>query len=341
MQQAEIQTLMEGKHFPDNLAGNASFPTQLKETHISYVILTEKHAYKIKKPIKTSFLDFSTLELRQYYCQRELELNRRLAASMYQEVLPVRKKGAEFYIGQQEGEIVDYALKMQRMDNRREMDELLKKEEVTEAHIEKIAQKIARFHQEVEIIRQPFNLEDYKERFNAINEQREFIEKNMNAPYVRYLDEAVAYSDDFLEKNVELLQARHQQGMIRDGHGDLHSKNIFLYDDPVIFDCIEFSDHYRYLDVLNEIAFFCMDLEAYQAHSLSELFYQKYTELMPENSFSAQDRFNLFNYYKCFRANVRAKVTAMAAHDITDEKKLAAKIKEVKVYLELMRGYYS
>src|SRR5690606_12875986 len=153
MQQAEIQTLMEGKHFPDNLAKNASFPMQFKETHISYVILTEKYAYKIKKPIKTSFLDFSTLELRQYYCQRELELNRRLAASMYLEVLPVRKKGTEFYIGQEEGEIVDYTLKMQRMDNRREMDELLKKGEVTEAHIVKIARKISRFHQEVEVIR--------------------------------------------------------------------------------------------------------------------------------------------------------------------------------------------
>lgn len=340
MQQHEIQALREGKHFPDNTASSDSFHTQLKETHISYVILTEEHAYKIKKPIKTSFLDFSTLELRQYYSQRELTLNRRLAAAMYQEVLPVRKKGDAFYIGQEEGEIIDYTLKMQRMDNGREMDELLKKGEVTATQIEKIARKIAAFHQQIEIIRQPFDLEVYIERFNAINEQREFIEKQMDAQYVHYLDEAVAYSDDFLQKNTGLLQARHEQGMIRDGHGDLHSKNIFLYDDPVIFDCIEFSNHYRYLDVLNEIAFFCMDLEAYNAHALSKLFYQKYTDLMPEDGFSAQDRFNLFNYYKCFRANVRAKVTAMAANNIKDEEKLRAKIEEVKMYLELMRGYY-
>ncbi len=341
MQQGEIQILIEGKHFPDNPGNDASFPTQLKETHISYVILTEEHAYKIKKPLKTSFLDFSTLELREYYCKRELELNSRLAAAMYEEVLPVRKKGNDFYIGGEEGEVIDYTLKMQRMDNHREMVELLRIGEVTEKHIEKIARKIAGFHQQIEVIRQPFKLEMYKERFNALNEQREFTENQMDAKYVSYLDEAIAYSDDFLEKNAALMQARHQQGMIRNGHGDLHSKNIFLYDDPIIFDCVEFSDHYRHLDVLNEIAFFCMDLEAYKADALSAFFYTKYRALMPEDGFSEEGCFQLFTYYKCFRANVRAKVTAMSANDITDKETLAEKIKEVEMYLELMKGYYS
>ena len=339
MQHSEIQALIAGKHFPDNTADDVSFPTQLKETHISYVILTGEHAYKIKKPLKTSFLDFSTLELRKYYCERELELNRRLAAAMYKEVLPVRKKGNDFYIGQAEGEIIDYVLKMRRMDNRREMVELLRKGEVTEVHIEKIARKIAGFHQQIEVIRQPFSLETYKERFNALNEQKEFIKNQMEPKYANYLSEAITWSDDFLEKNAALMQARHRQGLIRNGHGDLHSKNIFLYDDPVIFDCVEFSDHYRHLDVLNEIAFFCMDLEAYKADVLSAFFYKKYRALMPEDSFSEADCFQLFNYYKCFRANVRAKVTAMSANDITDKEKLAEKIKEVEMYLELMRSY--
>lgn len=339
MQPNEIQALIVGKHFPDNTDDSISFHTEFKETHISYVILTEEHAYKIKKPIKTSFLDFSTLKLREYYCKRELELNCRLAAVMYQEVLAIRKQGDTFSMGEKDGEVVDYVLKMKRMDNGREMDELLKKGEVTEADIEKIARKIADFHQNIEVIHKDFSLEAYKDRFNAIYEQKEFIEKNMDGKFVNYLDEVVVWSDEFLEKNVKLLEARHAQGMIRDGHGDLHSKNIFLYDDPVIFDCIEFSDYYRYLDVLNEIAFFCMDLEAYEAQALSKHFYQKYTELMPEKGFAEEDRYNLFNYYKCFRANVRAKVTAMAANDITDQEKLAAKIEEVEMYLELMIGY--
>ena len=341
MHQTEVQALIQSKHFPDNPDGDKSFDTQLKETHISYVILTEAFAYKIKKPIKTSFLDFSTLALRKHYCERELELNRRLAASMYLDVLPVKENGGEFYMGEQEGELVDYALKMRRMDNRHEMVELLKKGEVSENHIEKITWKIAAFHQQIEVIRQPFDLEAYKERFNAINEQREFVENRMDMKYTGYLDDAIAWSDNFLEKNADLMKARHQQGMIRNGHGDLHSKNIFLYDDPIIFDCIEFSDYYRHLDVLNEIAFFCMDLEAYKADALSTFFYKKYRALMPEDGFSEEECFQLFNYYKCFRANVRAKVTAMSANDITDKEILAEKTKEVEMYLELMKGYYS
>ncbi len=341
MQHEQIQSLIEKKHFPDNKTDSLAFKTEFIQTHISYVILTEKYAYKIKKPLNTSFLDFSSLEQRKYYCERELQLNRRLAAEMYLEVLPIKEKDGEFYISQEEGEIVDYALKMQRMDNSREMDELLKKGEVTETHIEKIAQKIAHFHQEIEVIDKPFSLEAYKNRFNAINEQREFVENNLEPGYARYMDEAIAYSDDFLQENQKLLKARHEQGMIKDGHGDLHSKNIFLYDDPIIFDCIEFNDRYRHLDVLNEIAFFCMDLEAYKANALSDYFYQKYSTLIPESNFSEQDRFNLFTYYKCFRANVRAKVTAMAVPDIKDENKRKEKTEEVKMYLELMQGYFS
>ena len=125
-------------------------------------------------------------------------------------------------------------------------------------------------------------------------------------------------------------------GFHRDGHGDLNSRNIFLYDEPLIFDCIEFNAEFRQIDVLDEIAFLCMDLDFFEKERLSELFFKKYSEYAGiENSRATQ---RLFTYYKSYRANIRAKVTLLNAKK-KESGGLSGKLDEARKYLGLMERY--
>src|SRR6056297_88309 len=143
-------------------------------------------------------------------------------------------------------------------------------------------------------------------------------------------------SYSYLNKIRNFSNHRVISGYQRDCHGDLNASNIFLYDDPVIFDCIEFSSELRQIDVLNDIAFLCVDLDFYNREDLSKIFYEKYREYfgMEEN----EDEFELFRYYKCYRANVRAKVTLIniQKHNGSDNTR---KLEDAKKYIDLMTNY--
>ncbi len=334
---SDIRNLLEKGSFQVNNQTQAFEHGKLKETHISYLLLTEAHAFKIKKPVKAGFLDFSSLSKRKYFCEKELELNRRLTTDMYLEVLPVFKNEGDLKIGGDSGEIIDYALVMKRMDNHLEMDVLLAKKQVSLDHIYQLARKIAAFHQRCYVIPKCPNIKVLKNDFNEIKNQKPFITDTLGEDYGKIVEKAIEFSDQMLEELIDQIKKRYTKGMVIDGHGDLHSRNIFLYDDPVIFDCIEFNDEFRHIDLLDEIAFFCMDLESFGAFELSNAFYQKYNELMPRENFNRQETKILFNYYKCYRANVRAKVTAMYLQDYPDYDE--KKIKQLRNYLDLMARY--
>ena len=144
-------------------------------------------------------------------------------------------------------------------------------------------------------------------------------------------------SDSFIEKSKDLLAARLREGFYRDCHGDLHSRNIFLLPAPVPFDCIEFNDDFRQIDVLNEVAFLCMDLDAFDRKDLSDLFVDDYNHFFP--AIRTSEERNLFIYYKSYRANVRAKVNSLRAKSAankTDENRALA---DAEKYLQLMDHY--
>ena len=311
---------------------------ELVETHISWVILTDQYAFKIKKPIKYSFLDFSSLERRHYFCEKEIQLNQRLASNMYLEVVPVTQDGKKrFRLGEKGGKVVDYAVKMNRLDNTKEMDLLLLKEQVTSTQIKKIAKIIASFHKQAIVIERDYPHQHFLDKFNDIKSISATVGQFLGESYQQLIINAVKASDQYLNANMEYMQYRFQEGFIRDGHGDLHSKNIFLYDQPVIFDCIEFNDELRYLDIIDEIAFFCMDLEANHRRRLADEFYSHYLELM---GMEQDEKVNqLLAYYKGYRANIRAKVLALNLIQITNKKLKRFKIREIKAYLDLMADY--
>lgn len=308
------------------------------ETHISWVILTDKYAYKIKKPLNLHFLDFSTLEARKRSCEVEYELNCRLAKDMYLGVVPVRKQDLEWQIGEGPGEIVGHAVWMNRIDGDTEMNRMLERGTVTPDHITQLARQIALFHQSAHIVNPTWDKEELKKEFNDLASVINFVVENLGEKYGDLLNEALTISDVFLDQHWPEIQDRIEAGYVRDVHGDLHAGNIFLAQKPIIFDCIEFNDEFRQIDLLNEIAFFCMDMEAHDRHDLSELFLEKYlSEMTGLNPvFDAA----LFDYFKAYRANVRAKVKALAAMQVEEKGAQYVELeKEVMAYLTLMRGY--
>lgn len=307
------------------------------ETHASWVLLSKRWAYKFKKPLDLGFLDFSTPEERRHYCEEEVHLNRRLAPDMYRGVVRVLKKGDRFELRTEEegsSEAYDHGVMMKRMDPKKQMDRLLSRHEVRYQDVEAIARMLAPFHRKAERIEQVPDIEAYKKRFNDIQQEEGIFEKLLGKEAEERVERAIKVSNEFLDTHQELLQARVDEGMVRDGHGDLHSGNIFIDEEPVIFDCIEFNPAFRRIDILDEIAFFCMDLEAHQEEELASHFLKIYNQAFPV--IRGRDEEALFEYYKAYRANVRAKVTAIRA---SQEKDPEDERSEISLYLDLMDRY--
>ena len=331
MTKAQIDILVRQGAFP----GQTARP-DLVETHISWVILCEQLVFKIKKPVHYSFLDFSTLQKRKYYCERELELNKRLTENIYLDVQPVREIATGFCIGDGNGEIADYAVRMRRVDGSRQMNLLLVDNKVTLADLQNLAKKIADFHKRADIIYRQ-DLPAIRDEFNDLAKEKDFLGKGLNTNRHKIICDAMAISDAFIQKHRALLASRRQAGFFRDVHGDLHSRNIFLLPDPQPFDCIEFNDDYRQIDVLNEIAFLCMDLEAFNRPDLADLFIRYYNLLF--NAMKTPEDKQLFIYYKAYRANIRAKVNSLRARSADTKAEKERCLAETDKYLALMDRY--
>jgi hypothetical protein len=161
---------------------------------------------------------------------------------------------------------------------------------------------------------------------------REYLAADSSA-----IDRAIDSSDAFIEKHQGLFTTRLKAGFFRDCHGDLHSRNIFLLPDPQPFDCIEFNDEYRQIDVLNEVAFLCMDLDAFGRTDLADLFLDYYNTLFP--TIRREEERRLFIYYKSYRANIRAKVNSLRARSAGNDEGRRLSLVEVAKYLALMDRY--
>jgi uncharacterized protein len=329
-----IEHIIEQKAYPD-----VPSKVELIETHISWVLLTENFAFKIKKPIQYSFLSFTTLEKRKFYCEKEVRLNRRLCENIYLGVVPIYKNKDSWTIAGEAGEIVDYAVKMKKLDSERRMDILLKKGLVTRKHVEQLADKLASFHAFTDSIKGELLLYNFWLDFSDILKVKKYFSEKIGEAAGQKIEEIVQFAKLFLEKYKRRITERHQQGFTVDGHGDLHSRNIFLLKEPVIFDCIEFNDHFRQVDVLNEIAFLCMDLDFYKETELQMLFFEQYQLKYP--CIVKGEDFLIFQYYKLYRANVRAKVNALKAMQEEDPIEVAKRMKLCEAYFQLMVAYYS
>ncbi len=306
------------------------------QTHISAIFMTGEHVYKIKKPVNFGFLDFTTLEKRNFYCHQEVVLNRRLCPEIYLGVVEIRWHEGRIHIGSGPGEIVDYAVLMKQLPADCLMDQRLARKMVTQDDLQKIASKINHFHLHAAT--------DPKIRsFGSIETIRGNLEENFKQtePYVSRALSAEIHekiredSDRFMERRSALFQQRITGGKIRDCHGDLHLQHICLADEILIFDCIEFNERFRYSDVAADIAFLLMDLD-FHGYPREEVQLASFYL-----SFSRDwGLFLLLDFYKCYRAYVRGKVTCFCLDDpnISSEKKRLA-LEEAKRYFHFASFY--
>lgn len=331
MESIEINSLAREGSF-QGVPLNAS----LLQTHISWILLSGNRAFKIKKPVKLSFLDFSTIQARKQACEKELETNRRFSP-IYLGVLPVGRVGNNFCIGGTGSEIVDYAVMMRRLSSGRKMDAMLAAGKVESINMISLAKLVASFHQSAEVVSLPLQLSEMMATFDDIGTVTGFVAENLGTAYGELIEHAVAVSTQFLPIYFPRMNERVRLGFRRDLHGDLHSGNVFLYKNPILFDCIEYNDRFRQIDVIDEIAFICMDLECFGQYSLSEMFVSLYCEDVP--CFQTSSDNLIFVYYKSLRANIRAKVFAVTAMAAPDNKSRQTALGSCKKYLDLLKSY--
>jgi aminoglycoside phosphotransferase family enzyme len=307
---------------------------ELTQTHISFVFLTRNFVYKVKKAVDLGFLDFTTLEKRRFFCEKELELNRRLCRDMYLKVVPINRSNVFKVKGK--GRTVEYAVKMKRMPQEKIMTNLLEENKVDSKLIDEIAKIIAEFHSKAETNRRISEFgslaileTNWNENFD---QTREFVGKTISMKDFKLIRERI---DDFMRRNVSFFEKRMAEGRVRDCHGDIHSGNIFVADRIYIFDAIEFNERFRYSDVASDIAFLAMDLDFKERTDLSSFFVDRYVKYSGD-----QELAELLPFYKCYRAYVRGKVTSFKLEDPSEgsEEKSAA-MTEAKAYFKLASTY--
>ena len=331
MERSDIQHLVQ-----NGTLYHQSFDGDIQETHISWVVFTADFALKIKKPVKLSFLDFSTLTLRRYFCEQEVLLNSRFS-DIYVAVAFIGYDGENWFFENDDQDVLEYGVVMKRQDNALRMDRLLAQNQVSREVVYQLARQVANFHKKAEIISVPFELNKAKELFGDLQSVAGNFEEGMDTEWSAFIAESIHWSDEFLDKNQAQFASRSHAGQIRDVHGDLHSRNIFLDNEPIIFDCIEFNDTFRQIDVWYEVAFLCMDMEFHGHGELSEAFFNEYTAQKNE-SVNKVDK-EIFIYFKMLRANIRAKVLALQANQgDPGESNKENRLVSVR-YLQLMQVY--
>ncbi len=288
---------------------------RLIETHISWVLLAGRYAYKIKKAVDLGFLDFSSLQARLHYCEEEIRLNRRLAPKIYLDVIAIGGSAENPLLGAQPA--IEYAVRMRRFAASKQLDRLAANNKILAKHIDSLAATIANFHRNLPAA-------DANSSFGTADAVRLAAQQNFEqlqtlltepaglgklAALRRASDSEYAACLDMFGQGLGLFDQRLAQGFVRECHGDLHLGNIVLIDDqPTPFDGIEFNPALRWIDVMSEVAFTVMDLQYHQRVELASRFLNAYVEATGDYA-----GIPLLRFYIAYRAMVRAKVSAIRA----------------------------
>jgi aminoglycoside phosphotransferase family enzyme/predicted kinase len=301
----------------ESLSIPAAYPqpvekVEVRQTHISVVFLAGEHVYKLKKPVKLDFLDFSTLEKRLHFCREEVRLNRRLAPDVYLGVVPVVKTvhGLRW---EAEGEIIEWAVKMRRLPEEATLLERLRRDEVGVDVIESLARKIAAFHHTADTNERIASFG----RFDAVAGIVRDVFANSMPQVGKTVSQTVfdcirVLMEERLTRLRPLIEARASRGMTRDTHGDLHLDHIYYFPDKespadlIIIDCIEFNERFRFIDPVADMAFATMDLAFQGRRDLVRTFADAYFRTADD-----EEGRELLPLYTAYRATVRGEVEGM------------------------------
>lgn len=325
--EALLQFLLQRESYPHNPAGVKHI-----QTHISHLFIAPPYVYKIKKPVNLDFLDFSTLQQRKYYCEREVELNSRLCDDIYLDVMPIFEQNGAYCFTAGDAEPVEYAVKMKKLDERLFLSEIVRRSTLLKEQLDRVADTLTPFYKNQQPGEDVLHMgAPEKIRVNT-DENFDQTEKYVGELIDEIDYEAIKkFTNEHYRRFKELFEERVEEARIVDGHGDLHLEHIHLSPESVcIYDCIEFNDRFRYLDVANDIAFLAMDLDfrglVRQSHHFTNRMYENLED---------PDLLKLIDFYKCYRAYVRAKVKSIESNEpeISKEQRSEA--------AGLARQYYS
>lgn len=279
----------------------------LFETHISWVLVSGEFAYKFKKAVRFDFLDFSTLEARHHYCDEELRLNGKLAPDIYLDVLAITGTiDNPAFSGN--GTPIEYAVRMRAFPQDALWSHRLENGLLRDTDMEGLAVTLARFHAGATVAAPdspwctPQALQSIADE--TLDEIDTLLEEDRHKSAASALREWEARQRAALQA---IFLERRARGFVRECHGDLHGGNILTLDNRVeAFDCIEFNDRLRWIDVMNDIAFTCMDLRFRRRGDLAATFLNRYLELT-----GAVDGLRVMPYYEVHRALIRCKVALL------------------------------
>src|SRR5262252_2436800 len=272
------------------------------ETHMSWIFLAGEEVYKLKKPLRFPYLDFSTLARREAACRAELRLNRRLAPNVYKAVVPVRWSSRGLAIGGP-GDIADWLVVMQRLDERQTLDYALETGRLVAWQLDRLVSTLADFYRHADaIFVSPENHLRNWHRSIAYNKSV-LLDPRLGLPagLVRQVDRAQL---QFLAERSALIADRVRHRQIVEGHGDLRPEHIWLGDPVRIIDCLEFNKGLRIVDPFDEIAFLCIECERLGGAWAGE-YIKRRARLTFSNGLSEE----LFTFYRCHRATLRARLT--------------------------------
>ena len=308
------------------------------ETHISWVVLTGKYAYKIKKPIKYSFVDFSTLEKRQFYCKEEMRLNSRLAPNLYIGVVAITgsHENPSF---DQSGYAVEYAVKMRQFPQSSLLSYLSVHNQLSKKNIDDMAREISDFHLRIDRALSNTELGLPEDIHHWVTDNFEQIESNLtDKKSYSTLKSVKSWSESEYHKKYHQLQQRKENKFIRECHGDMHLDNMVLLEGKVtIFDGIDFNEHLRWVDVISEIAFVIMDLSNRGHAEYASRFLNLYLQHTGD-----YEGLSVLKYYLVYRSVVRAKVALLRiAQKNLSTIEQEAEQQEFNSYLTLASEYIS
>lgn len=327
-------------HFFFDQAPASKAGRQVIDTHISRIFITEEHAYKLKKPVNFGFLDYSTVEKRHHYCQEELRLNGRFSEGLYLDVVPLYEVNGCYYeesslpndIHNASKSAVDYVVKMRLFDQQNLLKNRLETEPLSVNQFQNLGYYVASVHE-------PLARSDEDSAFGSeailLEPMLENFEHIRTVLHDNHVDLDLNHLELYTQNTFKDLQSvfyeRKTKGFIRECHGDLHLNNIIFQDDHfTLFDGIEFNDKLRWIDTISEMAFLLMDLEYNDDFTGASVVLNAYLEYSGDYEGLA-----VLNFYKVYRAMVRAKVAALRYQQENED----ALLEECFNYLRLATQY--
>ena len=304
------------------------------ETHMSWVFLTPHHAFKLKKPVRYDYLDFSTLAARKKNCEEEVRLNRRLAPGMYLGVVALAidsQGGTRLEVGGN-GEPVEWLVKMRRLPAERMLDYLIRHQALEPVAIHAVAETLAYFYRESAALK--IGGDEYHKQYehNVRTNYDALADPvyELPAALVETVHEA---QKGFLQRAPELFDRRAMEGRVVEGHGDLRPEHVCLESPPVIFDRLEFNRSFRIIDPADELAFLAMECERLGAPQVEQELFQAYRRITGDHPPPP-----LVYFYKAHRACVRARLAIWHLRDL--EKSVWPRWRTVAgEYLRLAESY--